>query len=687
MRRQAAAGELDLLYVAPERLLGRRLPGLARPAAARAVRDRRGALHLAMGPRLPPGVSRARRAARRWPDVPRIALTATADPPTRREIAPARPGPRAEFVGGFDRPNIRYRVRPRATAIAQLVRFLRASPRATPRSSTASRASARGDRPPRREGWSALPYHAGLAPDDRRATQAASSATTCASSSPRSPSAWASTSPTCASSTTTTCPRASSLYQETGRAGRDGLPAVAMMTWGLADVAQLRQFIAAGDNEARRRIEHHKLGALLGLCETRAAAVRCCCSISATLAEPCGNCDSCLEPAQRWDGTIASQKALSAVRRTGERFGQSYLIDLLLGQTNERMARARPRPAADVRRRLRPRPPHLAVGLPPAGGGRPARGRPRGLRRPAPGGRRRERPARPAPGRAAPRPDAATRPHARAKGAAKAAPASLAPADLATDADRELFEALRSRRRDLAKANGIAPFMVFPDRTLLELAQQKPANLQALGTIHGIGQTKRERWGEEFLAVIRRFTGTAGILDGGGWYRPPLRSQVRAPLAERPAAPPAPLGRAISAAPHDPRPARVPAFGPLIRIALACDRARADADPPDRHSGHNASVNPARSTGIALFAGGCADPAVAVLGRPDRRRAARRLDPSLAQRRAAADQRSARPPPDAPELSHTAAARPNAWMPTGCTVVIGSGLVVLSRSRARQALK
>ena len=130
-------------------------------------------------------------------------------------------------------------------------------------------------------------------------------------------------------------------YQETGRAGRDGLPATAMMTWGVSDVAQLRQLIASGENDERRRVEQHKLSALLGYCET----ARCRRQVllqyfGETLGEPCGNCDTCLEPVLTWDGTIASQKALSAVRRTGERFGQSYLIDLLLGQANERMARA-----------------------------------------------------------------------------------------------------------------------------------------------------------------------------------------------------------------------------------------------------------------------------------------------------------------------------------------------------------
>ena len=113
-----------------------------------------------------------------------------------------------------------------------------------------------------------------------------------------------------------------------------------MMTWGVGDVAQLRQFIAAGGNDERQRIEHQKLSALLGFCETAGCRRQVLLQyFGESLTAPCGNCDTCLEPVATWDGTIATQKALSAVRRTGERFGQSYLIDLLLGQTNERMAR------------------------------------------------------------------------------------------------------------------------------------------------------------------------------------------------------------------------------------------------------------------------------------------------------------------------------------------------------------
>ena len=223
-----------------------------------------------------------------------------------------------------------------------------------------------------------------------------------------------------------------------------------------------------------------------------------------TLGAPCGNCDTCLEPVTTWDGTIATQKALSAVRRTGERFGQSYLIDLLLGQVSERMARAGHHRlptfgvGADLDRRtwqsvfrqlvaggL------LEVDMDGYGGLRLAGDAAKVLR-----GQRRS--------------SCATIRRRRAEPRRAGRDAMAAPAGLERAADRALFEALRARRRELAKAHGLAPFMVFPDRTLYELAARKPDHLAALDTIHGIGQAKRAL-GRDFLEVIRTFatTGTA----------------------------------------------------------------------------------------------------------------------------------------------------------------------------------
>jgi ATP-dependent DNA helicase RecQ len=507
VRRQTEAGEIDLLYVAPERLLTDGfLAWLDRlPIALFAIDE----AHCVSqwGHDFRPEYLELAVLHARWPAVPRIALTATADPPTRREIA-AKLGlaDARMFVGGFDRPNIRYRVVPKSSARTQLSHFLRAE-HARDSGIVYCLSRKRTEETARqlvREGWSALPYHAGLAADVRRETQrrfvnddtriiVATVAFGMGIDKPDVRFVYHLDPPK----------SLEAYYQETGRAGRDGLPATAMMTWGVSDVAQLRQLIASGENDERRRVEHHKLSALLGYCET----ARCRRQVllqyfGETLGAPCGNCDTCLEPVLTWDGTIATQKALSAVRRTGERYGQSYLIDLLLGQTNERMARAGHDRlptfgvGADLDRRAWQSVfrqlvagGFLEVDVDGYGGMRLAGDAARVLR----GERTLELRHDPTP----------------LRGPRRAKAAKPAPADLERDADRDLFEALRAKRRDLAKASGLAPFMVFPDRTLIELAAKKPADPAALATIHGIGQAKLERWGEDFLAVIRASPGPA----------------------------------------------------------------------------------------------------------------------------------------------------------------------------------
>ena len=258
-------------------------------------------------------------------------------------------------------------------------------------------------------------------------------------------------------------------YQETGRAGRDGLPAVAMMTWGLADAAQS----ASSSPPARAR----RAGASSTTSSTRcsatarprAAGARCCCSTSARRrAEPLRQLRH-LPRAGRDLGRHDRGPEGALGRAPHRRALRRGLSDRSAARPDERAHGAqRPRPPADLRRRRRPRPPRLAVGVPPAGRRRPARGRRRGTA--ACGS-----PATPRRCCAASaRSSCATTRRRRPAGAAPGSAQGDAPSELADDADRALFEALRARRRELAKASGIAPFMVFPDRTLIELAARKP---------------------------------------------------------------------------------------------------------------------------------------------------------------------------------------------------------------------
>ena len=388
VRRQTAAGEVDLLYVAPERLLSNGfLTWLERlPVALFAIDE----AHCVSqwGHDFRPEYLQLAVLHERWPTVPRIALTATADPPTRREIAAKLGlGDARLFLGGFDRPNIRYRVTPKSSARTQLVQFLRAEHPGDAgivyclsRKRTEETAAHLV-----RAGWSALPYHAGLTADLRRTTQqkfvrdevriiVATVAFGMGIDKPDVRFVYHLDPPK----------SIEAYYQETGRAGRDGLPATAMMTWGVADVAQLRQLIGSGESEARQRVEQQKLSALLGFCET----ARCRRQVllqyfGETREQPCGNCDTCLQPVATWDGT--DRRAESALG------GAAHGRALRPGLSDRAAARpgrrahdaARPRPAADLRGRRRPRPARLAVGVPPARGGRAARGRPRRLWRDA----------------------------------------------------------------------------------------------------------------------------------------------------------------------------------------------------------------------------------------------------------------------------------------------------------------
>ena len=290
-------------------------------------------------------------------------------------------------------------------------------------------------------------------------------------------------------------------YQETGRAGRDGLPADAWMTYGMSDVLALMGLLDAADvDERQRRIERQKLNALLGYCETAG------CRRQVLLGyfgehdhKPCGNCDTCLEPVSVWNGLVAAQKALSAVFRTGQRFGVAHLVDLLLGKLTDRMrelghdriktfgvgADLEKHEWRSVFRQLVAKG-HLAVDVEGHGGLYLGESAPKVLRGEIPVEFRKE----------------AERPRGRRR---PLLDGPVAAVQLDAGGER-LWQGLRAKRLELARAQGVPPYVIFHDSTLLELVRRRPRSLVELGEIPGIGRSKLERYGPTFLKAIADHT-------------------------------------------------------------------------------------------------------------------------------------------------------------------------------------
>ena len=502
------AGELDLLYVSPERLLSNGfLDRLAEIGVCLFAIDEAHCVSM-WGHDFRPEYLGLAALAERFPDTPRIALTATADPPTRREIIEKLGLGGAElFLSSFDRPNINYRVYPKNSPKQQLLRLLKEKHTrdsgivyCLSRKKTEQTAEWL-----REEGFEALPYHAGLDSELRRDTQRRFVSDEVSIVVATVAFGMGIDKPDVRFVAHLDLPKSfEAYYQETGRGGRDGLPSSAYMVYGLQDIGLLRRFIDESDApDERRRVEHLKLNALLGYCET----TRCRRQVlleyfGETYPEPCGNCDTCLEPVDTWDGTEATQKVLSAVIRTGERFGQGHVIDVLLGESTAKVERFRHdelptfgvgddldrRTWQSVIRQL------VAAGLLVVdiegyGGLRLGDGARKALRGEEPLHFRHE-----------PRP---------AKRQRKSKAGAAAAATIEDPADQELFEVLRQKRTEIARARKVPPYVIFSDRSLIEMALIKPIDLAAMELVHGVGETKLERYGQTFLEVIARHTAEA----------------------------------------------------------------------------------------------------------------------------------------------------------------------------------
>jgi ATP-dependent DNA helicase RecQ len=499
VERALLAHDLDLLYVAPERLLTERfLALLDRITVALFAIDEAHCVSQ-WGHDFRPEYVQLNRLHERWPRIPRIALTATADAPTRNEIIARLSLAQAEqFVSSFDRPNIRYRIVEKSRPREQLLAFLRAEhPRDAGIVYCLSRKKVDDTAAfLKRQGFNALPYHAGLPADMRRANQAeflrgegVIIVATIAFG-------MGIDKPDVRFVAHLDLPKSiEAYYQETGRAGRDGLPADAWLSYGLADVVTMRRIIEDSPAEERFiRVELHKLNALVGLCESTECRRRVMLNyFGERLAAPCGNCDTCLTPVQTWDGTVAAQKALSCIYRTDQRFGVTYLTEVLLGKNTERIRRNAHHQVStfgigkelsadqwkSVYRQL------VAAGLAQVDveghGGLRLTEQSRPVLRGEQQVRLRQDPDR-----------------KRRRGSEPSSP-MLAPADPEAHA---LWERLRVRRRELAAEQNVPPYVVFADVTLREMVTYRPRDAAELACLNGVGAVKLERYGDDFLRVL-----------------------------------------------------------------------------------------------------------------------------------------------------------------------------------------
>ena len=496
------AGDLDLLYVAPERLSAASTTALLQRGALSVIAIDEAHCVSQWGHDFRPDYLALGDLAERFPGVPRMALTATATRATHKEITERLHLPEARhFVASFDRPNIQYRIEPKVDPRRQLLQFIRAQPTgsagivyALSRKSVEQTAEYL-----RTQGVDALAYHAGLDAGVRARNQARFLREDGVVMVATIAFGMGIDKPDVRFVAHIDLPKSvEGYYQETGRAGRDGDPSVAWMAYGLGDVVQQRRLIdqSPGERAYKQRLGQH-LDAMLALCETVSCRRQNLLAYFGQESGPCGNCDTCLTPADTFDGLVPAQKLLSTIirlqRERGQAFGAGHLVDILRGASTERIrqqnhdtlttyglgADLSDQDWRSVIRQL------LAGGVIAAQGdygvlvvgeraGEVLRGETAvPLRRDVLG---------------------------RSGGASRVRKAAAS--DTLADGDRDLFEALRTWRAGVSKEQGVPAYIVFGDATLRALAEQRPTSMTDLDGVTGIGAKKREAYGEAVLEVI-----------------------------------------------------------------------------------------------------------------------------------------------------------------------------------------
>ena len=494
-------GDIDMVYVAPERLLMEDFLRLLDGAQIALFAIDEAHCVSQWGHDFRPHYAELSMLAERFPDVPRIALTATADAPTRKDIINFLGLAEGKtFIAGFDRPNIHYTIAVKDSGKQQILKFITDNHMGDSgivyclsRKSTDDMAAWLAEK-----GFNALPYHAGLSAEERAANQQRFLREENIIMVATIAFGMGIDKPDVRFVAHMNIPKnIEAYYQETGRAGRDGLPANAFMVYGMGDSAMLRSFIDNSEAPAnQKRIEHQKLNALLGLCEAAKCRRQVLLDYFGDSCEPCGNCDTCTSPPETFDGTVAAQKALSCAYRTGQRYGVAYLIDVLHGKDDERIAQSghnnvstfgigteftkaewqsifRQLVAANL----------LAVDIAGHGG---LHITPQGqeflkekklvqLRK------------------------YETRGESRKRKVAKATEMFYG-----QEIDHDLYDALKAKRMELANAQSVPPYVIFHDKTLREMAVFKPDTREALLDISGMGERKMERYGKIFLDIIRQ---------------------------------------------------------------------------------------------------------------------------------------------------------------------------------------